>query len=59
MRISFGSLTCAHVKFVKAFGQILDGARNSGLMGKQGRFVSMLYATEWVFVKWHGLFIDG
>ena len=56
MRISFGTLTCARVGFVEAFGQILDGARNSGLMEKHGRFVGMLYATEWVFVKWHELF---
>jgi hypothetical protein len=59
MRISFGSLTYARVGFVEAFGQILGAARNSGWVEKLGRFASMLNGTEWVFVKWHELFVDG
>jgi len=62
------SLGSSHVRvtggvgLVEAFGRILGGAGNSGRMWKLERFVSTLgvfYATGWVFVKWHGLFVDG
>jgi hypothetical protein len=50
------------VGLVQASGRMLGRAGNSGRMGKLGRFVIMLgvsYATGWVFVKRHGLFLDG
>jgi hypothetical protein len=52
MEISFGTLTCA-----RCGGCWIDGGVRA-----DGRFVSMLgvlYATGWMFVKWHGLFVDG
>jgi hypothetical protein len=48
------------VGFVEAFGEILGEAGNSAWMG---RFMSMsggcCIRTEWVFVKWHRLVVDG
>jgi hypothetical protein len=50
------------VSVLRAFARMLGGGSGGGWMGKMNRHIGVwgvLGVTGWVFVKWHGLFVDG